>query len=409
MIVDAQPSQLFCAVRPPMDNVTLIRTFVEQMIGKQSAFLYNSELRIEPVGDALQLVAASGGIIAVSHLSDTVSQVAVRHQSSHWNTVHTVMAEAGFLPTGKSRMAGFYEYQRIVVPSGYQVRFTDALDILQTWWSYKNPEKMMPIMAMLILHRGHWYAIQDLICHQGTLLIHTLKDTLKLYPLDRILWLQKGAAQTSPAAEPETVPVADRHCPTQTPDASLEPPAALEPVPLSRSKKIGAYLVDAALLTTAQTEVALCDQQATGMRFGEILVKRGWLKEETIEFLMKNVILPQRAAARRKAGLVAQRTQRRIAHKLSAPLLPKSLQANTHTRSTLVDTVTAEPLPSSSRLPSPVPSPVTTLHSRETLATHHIPDCIDLPPQAVSTLHSRETLITHDLELEDPNFCNVSD
>jgi hypothetical protein len=399
MIVGTQPSQLFCAVCPPMDNVTLIRTFVEQIIGKQPAFLYNSELRIEPVSDALQLVAASGGIVAVSHHSDAVSQVAIRHQSPHWNTVHTVMAEAGFLPTGKSRMAGFYEYQRIVVPPGYQVRFTDALDILQTWWSYKNPEKIRPIMAMLILHRGHWYAIQDLTCHQGTLLIHTLKDTLKLYPLDRILWLQKGAAQTSSTAELETTAIADRHRTTQTPDSSLEPPTELEPVPLSRSKKIGAYLVDAALLTTAQTEVALCDQQATGMRFGEILVKRGWLKEETIEFLMKHVILPQRAAARRGAGLLTQRTRRRIARKLSAPLLPKSLQANIHDRSTLVTNTAVESLPSPSR---PL-SPATTPHNRETLVTHHIPDCIDLPPQAMSTLHSRETLITHDFELEDPN------
>lgn len=372
-----------------MDNVTLIRRFVKQIVDQQSAFVYNSELRIEPVRDALQLVAASGGVIAVSQSVDGVTQIAARHQSPHWNAVHTALAEAGFLPTGKSRMTGFYDYQSITVPAGYQVRFTDALDILQTWWSYKNPEKVQPLMAMLILHRGHWYAIQDLTCQQGTLLIHILKDTLKLYPLDRIIWLQKEASQRKTADVAEAAST-----------STSEPSARLEPLSLSRSKKIGNYLVEAALLSVAQTEVALCDQQATGMRFGEILVKRGWLKEETIEFLMTNVILPQRAAAR-EAGLRAQKIRQRIARKMPKPLPPAP---KNHCRSVSVTTSAEAPLPSQ---PLPPPS-ADTLHNRETLVTDQVPDFIDLPLQ-VASLHSRETLITHDRDPDDSPLWNKSE
>ncbi|HEY9751576.1 MAG TPA: hypothetical protein V6C46_01385, partial [Coleofasciculaceae cyanobacterium] len=62
-------------------------------------------------------------------------------------------------------------------------------------------------------------------------------------------------------------------------------------------KRIGGYLIDAGLLTPAQVDVALNDQKMTGMRFGEILATRGWVKQQTIEYLMAKVIVPERRAA----------------------------------------------------------------------------------------------------------------
>lgn len=63
---------------------------------------------------------------------------------------------------------------------------------------------------------------------------------------------------------------------------------------LTSPKRIGGYLVDAGLLTHDQISVALNDQQATGMRFGEIIVARGWLKEQTVEWIVTKVIEPER-------------------------------------------------------------------------------------------------------------------
>jgi hypothetical protein len=60
-----------------------------------------------------------------------------------------------------------------------------------------------------------------------------------------------------------------------------------------RSKPLGSYLVEAGLLTEDQVKVALNDQKVTGMRFGEILVARGWLKEQTIEWVIQKVVIPE--------------------------------------------------------------------------------------------------------------------
>jgi hypothetical protein len=66
------------------------------------------------------------------------------------------------------------------------------------------------------------------------------------------------------------------------------------PISLTESKRLGDYLVEAGLLTEAQIEVALADQVTTNLRFGEVLIRRGWVKEETIEYLMQKVVLPER-------------------------------------------------------------------------------------------------------------------
>lgn len=76
------------------------------------------------------------------------------------------------------------------------------------------------------------------------------------------------------------------------PHTQRRPPSAKT---MADSKRLGNYLMEAGLLTQSQLEVALADQQITGMRLGEVLVRRGWVKEETIEYLMQKVILPERS------------------------------------------------------------------------------------------------------------------
>lgn len=69
----------------------------------------------------------------------------------------------------------------------------------------------------------------------------------------------------------------------------------------ANGKRLGSYLVEAGLLTPAQVDAALVDQASSGMRFGEILVKLGWINQQTIEYLMKKLVLPERAAAQRRS------------------------------------------------------------------------------------------------------------
>ena len=72
--------------------------------------------------------------------------------------------------------------------------------------------------------------------------------------------------------------------------------AGFEASPVSPSRRLGSYLVEAGLITDAQIEVVLNDQTLMdGMRFGEVLAVRGWVKSETIDFIMRRVVEPERA------------------------------------------------------------------------------------------------------------------
>ncbi len=94
---------------------------------------------------------------------------------------------------------------------------------------------------------------------------------------------------------------------------------------LTSPKQIGGYLVEAGLLTHDQINVALNDQQATGMRFGEIIVARGWLKEQTVEWIVTKVIEPERQTVNSQpAGSSADsaRTKRQVMAQVAAPSSP---------------------------------------------------------------------------------------
>jgi hypothetical protein len=65
-------------------------------------------------------------------------------------------------------------------------------------------------------------------------------------------------------------------------------------------KRLGSYLVDAGLVTLAQIDVALNDQEfMDDMRIGEILVTRGWIKQQTLDFVIDKVVDPEQSIARR--------------------------------------------------------------------------------------------------------------
>jgi hypothetical protein len=59
-------------------------------------------------------------------------------------------------------------------------------------------------------------------------------------------------------------------------------------------KRLGTYLIEAHLVTAAHVEVALRDQERTGYRLGDILVLRGWVRRELIEWIVEHKLLPER-------------------------------------------------------------------------------------------------------------------
>lgn len=281
-----------------MDDLELLQAFVSSYLSGQSTLLSNSDLRVEPISDTLQLLAKTEGLVATAKLDGEQRFTSIRYKSSFWSQLHEAMIAQKCLPIRQSKISGFYEYEPVEIPEHYHVRFTDSLDLLQTWWSYKKSDKQLALMSLLILHRGIWYPIRDVHCEHGTLTIQTSGYQTEIYPLDMLVWLQK-IEQPAPSSfvSPKNKSRVSHNSDESERYHSSHRRAVATHSP--DSKRIGGYLIEAGLLSPAQVEVVLSDQELTGMRFGEILVSRGWLKSQTIEFLFQNVILPHRTLAKK--------------------------------------------------------------------------------------------------------------
>jgi len=62
------------------------------------------------------------------------------------------------------------------------------------------------------------------------------------------------------------------------------------------AKPLGAYLIESGMITPKQLEIALKKQSHSGKRLGTIVVDCGWVKEQTIEYLIEKIVLPSRTA-----------------------------------------------------------------------------------------------------------------
>jgi hypothetical protein len=94
-------------------------------------------------------------------------------------------------------------------------------------------------------------------------------------------------------------------------------------------RPLGSYLLEAGLLTDAQVQVALNDQNMMDhMRFGEVVVARGWVKQQTLDYLLQKIIEPEQEAARRDSLYTALLTQKPLPPTASVPV-PTSVAPST--------------------------------------------------------------------------------
>jgi hypothetical protein len=271
-----------------MDNASIVGTFVESVLIRKSTLLANADLRIEPVGNVLQLWAKQDGLLSSASLTNATPHFKVKSQGCHSILLHDTLIAQQILPTEIAAVNGYYEYEPANVPDGYKLNCKDGLLFLQAWWAYQTKDAQVGTLGMLLWHDQVWHPIQYVECDRGILKVSVWSKEIRLQPEHRVAWLQKlrysmsehfnGVSDGFTLAT-ATNPPEQRYANTTT-------------------KYIGNYLVEAGLISSAQVSLILSDQATTKMRFGEIAVNRGWLKRQTIEFLMAHVILPKQSAVR---------------------------------------------------------------------------------------------------------------
>ncbi len=117
-----------------------------------------------------------------------------------------------------------------------------------------------------------------------------IKDYIE-WAIDREAWWKYGMPTVSPIFGP-TVSNMRSTVASQVKPFGVQDRTTAKTI---TGKKLGTYLIEAGLLTTAQLENALKEQKKTPLRLGEVLAKLGWINQQTIEFIMEKVVLSDKA------------------------------------------------------------------------------------------------------------------
>ncbi len=178
--------------RTMMDDMALIQTFVQNFLQSQAVLLSNSKLKAEPVVDTLQLIAKSEGLIVKAKLTDKQRTALVKRSSAYWELIHQAMLENSFFPIEQLDTEDFYRYEHRPIPENYHMHCTNAMELWQEWWRLRNRIYSPSIpMDFIILRRGTWYPVRNIICSHGSLYIKTIGDEVAIYGTDMLIWGKK--------------------------------------------------------------------------------------------------------------------------------------------------------------------------------------------------------------------------
>ncbi|MGA7932313.1 MAG: hypothetical protein WCA35_01915, partial [Kovacikia sp.] len=174
-----------------MDNASIVGSFVESVLTRKSALLSNSDLRIEPVGNVLQLWSKQDGLLSSASLTNDTPLFKVKSHGCHIILLHDTLIAQQVLPTELAPVNGYYEYEPADVPKGYKLNCKDGLLFLQAWWAYQTKDAQAGTLGMLLWHDQTWHPIQYLECDRGRLKVSVWSKEILIQPEHRVVWLQK--------------------------------------------------------------------------------------------------------------------------------------------------------------------------------------------------------------------------
>jgi hypothetical protein len=182
-----------------MDDLTLVKTYVEGFIHRQPLMLCNSNLRTEPLFGSVQLLSKKEGVVSTARFQDPPLSALVKYSSPYWSLVHQALVEKSFFPSSDPAAKTCYRYQHRPIPDGYEIQCTLAKELWRVCWSRGHSSRYGIPMDLLIFSRGPtgrhetWYPIRGMECLNGRLVVKLLGGEESYDSDDMVVWLRKTA------------------------------------------------------------------------------------------------------------------------------------------------------------------------------------------------------------------------
>jgi hypothetical protein len=172
-----------------LDDRTIIKRFA---CGKKR-LVVNNNLRIDYAHNSLQLSTPPGELIAIHKIAARLHYILVKKDSKYSKNIQKIITEHQFIPIdAMTAKRGFMRYQKYEIPDGYNLQYSPALELWQTWTENQRQSTGVGLqLDILILARSKWYRVQDMICTEEQLDIQTRLGLISLSLKDGIAWIAK--------------------------------------------------------------------------------------------------------------------------------------------------------------------------------------------------------------------------
>jgi hypothetical protein len=169
----------------------IIRCFAQ---GQQQA-ITSENLKLEYTETSIRLSNNHGKLIGISkQVNKWQRKVLISNNSVYKSTLVKTLVDSGFVARQKSSHPEFSEYHYYQVPDGYNLKYTEIIQLWRTWWHNKRYQLNVVLVPidLLIFIKGNWYPIKDLQPKQGSFVLLTARGEMTIEAEDYIVWIDSA-------------------------------------------------------------------------------------------------------------------------------------------------------------------------------------------------------------------------
>jgi hypothetical protein len=169
----------------------IIRCFAQ---GKNQA-ISSENLKLEYTETSIRLSNNNGKLIGISkQVNKWQRKVLISNNSVYKSILMKTLLAEDFIARQKTSHPEFSEYHYYQVPEGYNLKYTEIIQLWRTWWHNKRNQLdvvLVPI-DLLIFLKGNWYPIKDLQPKHGSFILLTARGELAIEADDYIIWIDSA-------------------------------------------------------------------------------------------------------------------------------------------------------------------------------------------------------------------------
>jgi hypothetical protein len=197
----------------------------------QKRSISSKNLKLEFTETSIRLSATDGKLIGIAkQTNEWQRKVLVTNDSIYRHQIVEALVARGYITRQISSHPDFTEHHHYRVPKGYQLHYTETIQLWRAWWHDKRDRLNVPNTSidMPIFTKGNWHPVQDLQPKQGNFTIQTAIGAISFAPEDYVVWLERsGTSAIQSAVGTAPNPQVSTSASTQRRSSASEPSATI--------------------------------------------------------------------------------------------------------------------------------------------------------------------------------------